>query len=85
MHTWKPTRKWVAALAGGVLTILAHYAVSGEFGGTERGELLILAAALAPAYLRRNEDTPGGVPLEPLGRDIDRDTEARDLHDGGLT
>lgn len=60
--SWKPTKKWVAALVTGVLTIFTNFLASGEFDGTERGQLVLLAIALVGAYFRHNDSTPGGVP-----------------------
>lgn len=60
--SWKPTKKWFAALAAGAATILAHFAATGEFDGTEQGQVLLLAVSLAGAYLKRNDPVPTGVP-----------------------
>lgn len=57
-----PTRKWFAALFTGLLTIFTNFLVSGEFDGTERGQVVLLAIALVGAYLKTNDQTPGGVP-----------------------
>jgi hypothetical protein len=60
--SWKPTKKWLSGLVVGVLTIFANFLASGEFDGTERGQLVLLAIALAGSYFKTNDQVPGGVP-----------------------
>lgn len=65
--SYMPTKKWFAALAGGVGTILTHLAATDfTFGDTEQGMVVSLALALLTAYIKRNDPTPGGVPLPPV-------------------
>jgi hypothetical protein len=59
---WVPTRKWLAALVTGGLTIVGHAIASGGWDNPEWAEVLTLASALALAYLVPNSPTPGGVP-----------------------
>lgn len=68
-NSWMPTKKWFAALAGSAATLLAHFAATDfTFGDTEQGMVVAAASALFLAYLRRNDPTPGGVPVEKSGR-----------------
>jgi hypothetical protein len=63
LKPYVPTKKWFAALVGGVATILVHAILSSGWDATENGELLALAGALATAYLKRNDPTiEGKVP-----------------------
>jgi hypothetical protein len=62
MQTWRPTRKWWAALFSGAFTIGAHAVGSGGWDGPEWAEFLTLLAALASAYGAANHHTPGGLP-----------------------
>jgi hypothetical protein len=62
---WKsyiPTKKWFAALAGGLASIIAVWIQSGSFDGTEKGMAATLLVALVGAYFKENDATPGGVP-----------------------
>ena len=60
--TWLPTRKWFAALVGGLASVAASWIVTGAFDDVERGMVGTLVVALATSYFKSNEDTPGGVP-----------------------
>lgn len=60
--SWKPTRKWVGGLVGGLASIAASWIVTGAFDDVERGMSATLLVALVTSYFRSNEDTPGGVP-----------------------
>jgi uncharacterized membrane protein YeaQ/YmgE (transglycosylase-associated protein family) len=61
----KPTKKWFAALAAGVGSILVHFgATEFTFGDTEEGMITALVVGLVGAYLKENDWTPGGVPVE---------------------
>jgi hypothetical protein len=63
-RSYKPTKKWFAALAGGVGSILVHLAASDfEFGDTEEGMVVALIVGLISAYVKENDQTPGGVPV----------------------
>jgi hypothetical protein len=63
--SWMPTKKWFAALAGSAGALLVHFgATEFTFGDTEEGMIVAALSALALAYLRRNDSTPGGVPVE---------------------
>lgn len=62
VKTLKPTRKWVAGLVTGLASVAASWIVTGAFDDVERGMLGTLLVALAGAYFRENEPTPGGVP-----------------------
>jgi hypothetical protein len=66
--TWRPTRKWWAALFSGAFTIGAHAVGSHGWDGPEWAEFLTLLAALASAYGAANHDTPGGLPPHPRTR-----------------
>ena len=61
---WIPTRKWIAALITGLLTIGGHALASSGWDTPEWAEVLTLASSLAIAYLVPNADTPGGVPAK---------------------
>lgn len=63
-----PTRKWWAALATGIVSIVATWIVSGAFDGTEKGQLAALLVALVGAYFLPNEPTPGGVPTRVVNQ-----------------
>lgn len=62
--SWKPTKKWFAALVTSASGILLSVIESGEFGATEESALKVAIAALVVAYLFPNADTPGGVPVK---------------------
>ena len=65
--SWVPTRKWFAAAAGSVASLLGHFAATDfTFGDTEQGMVIAAISALALAYLRRNDGTPGGLPRDNL-------------------
>lgn len=57
-----PTKKWIAALVTGLFTVGLHAVASGGWDATESGELLTLGIALAGAWIKTNDPTPGGVP-----------------------
>ena len=57
----KPTRKWYAALVGG-LTPIVLQAIDTGWDKVETAQTVTLASALILAYIWRNEPTPGGVP-----------------------
>lgn len=59
---WVPTKKWWAALVTGAAAIVASWITSGAFDDVERGMAATLVVALAGAYFKSNDDTPGGVP-----------------------
>ena len=59
-----PTKKWFAALVSGVAAVVVHAILSGGWDETENGELGALAVALAGAYIKRNDPTPGGYTAE---------------------
>lgn len=61
-YSWKPTKKWLAAAIGGLLTIVVHAIASGAWDTTEWGEVVALLGALGAAYTKGNDPTPGGVP-----------------------
>lgn len=61
MKKYAPTKKWWAALVTGLVPILISGIESG-FDETELKLLGPLAVALAGAYIKRNDATPGGVP-----------------------
>jgi hypothetical protein len=61
-RSWLPTKKWWAALAGGVATVLASWIVTGEFDDVERGMVGTALTALVAAYFKSNDDTPAGIP-----------------------
>jgi hypothetical protein len=63
--SWKPTKKWWLALVGSVSTLAAHFiATDFTFGDTEQGMVVTAIAALAAAYIKRNDatSTADGVP-----------------------
>ena len=62
--SWKPTRKWFAAAATSVATIIGSWIVTGAFDDVERGMTATALAALVAAYFRENDPTPGGVPTK---------------------
>lgn len=62
--SWKPTKKWLAALTASVTSIALSVIASGEFGETEESAVKVAVVALVIAYLFPNADTPGGVPLK---------------------
>jgi hypothetical protein len=66
IKSWAPTRKFVAALLTGLLTIAGHAIASGAWDTTEWGELVALGTALTAAYVVPNENTPSGVPLKKV-------------------
>ena len=59
-----PTKKWFAALIVGAATVVAHAVLSGGWDETENGEVTALGLALAGAYIKRNDPTPGGLQPE---------------------
>ena len=59
---WRPTRKWVAGLAGSVASVIASWVLTGAFDDVERGMVATALVALTSAYFQTNEPTPGGVP-----------------------
>lgn len=63
--SWKPTKKWLAAAAGGIGSILVHFgATEFTFGDSEQAMLANLAAALLLGYIKRNDQTLEGVPVD---------------------
>ena len=58
----KPTRKWIAALVTGLASVAASWIVTSEFDDVERGMVATLLVSLAGAYVRTNDESPGGVP-----------------------
>lgn len=60
--SWKPTRKWLAGLAGAVASVVASWIVTGAFDDVERGMVGTALVALTAAFFKENEPTPGGVP-----------------------
>lgn len=61
---YAPTKKWWAALVTGLAAVAAHFIISGGWDETENGELVALATALAGAYIKKNDPTPGGLQPE---------------------
>jgi tetrahydromethanopterin S-methyltransferase subunit D len=59
---WLPTRKWLAGLITGLLTIVGHAVATSAWDKAEWAEVLTLASSLAVAYLVPNAPTPGGAP-----------------------
>jgi len=59
--SWKPTRKWFAALLLSSAGIGASVIESGAFDDAERGMLGALLLGLVSAYFKSNAPTPGGV------------------------
>jgi urea transporter len=59
-RSWKPTKKWVGALAGAVASVAASWLVTGAFDDVERGMVGTAVVALAAAYFRENEATASG-------------------------
>lgn len=59
-----PTKKWFAALFTGLVAVAVHAFLSSGWDETENGELVALATALAGAYIKRNDPTPGGLQPE---------------------
>jgi hypothetical protein len=55
-----PTKKWFAALITGAAAVAAHAVLSGGWDETENGEIGTVLLALAGAYIKRNDPTPGG-------------------------
>lgn len=62
--TWKPTKKFYYALCSGLATILGSVLVTGSFDDVERGMSATLLTALVAAYFKKNDPTPGGVPVK---------------------
>ena len=62
LPTWKPTKKWLAALAGALASIAASWIVTGAFDDVERGMAATALVSLVAAYFKGNDPTPGGVP-----------------------
>lgn len=62
--SWKPTKKWFTALYTGLTSIGAVWLASGSFDvqGEEGAMVATLIVSLVGAYLKRNDQTPGGVP-----------------------
>jgi hypothetical protein len=60
--SWRPTRKWLAGLAGSVATVVASWIVTGNFDDVERGMVGTALVALVAAYFQPNQPTPAGVP-----------------------
>lgn len=60
----KPTKKWIAALAGSVASILASWIVTGEFDDVERGMVGTALVALTAAYFKTNDDPPSRATLK---------------------
>lgn len=60
--SWRPTRKWLAALAGSVASIAASWIVTGAFDDVERGMCATALVGLTAAFFQPNQPTPGGVP-----------------------
>lgn len=61
-NSYKPTKKWLAALITGLASILASVIITGELGDVERGMAATLLVSLTGAYFKSNDQTPGGVP-----------------------
>ncbi len=61
-ESWKPTKKWIAALCGSVASIAASWIVTGAFDDVERGMVATALVTLVAAYFKSNDYTPGGVP-----------------------
>jgi hypothetical protein len=59
-NSWKPTKKWFAALGTGAASIAAVWIESGAFDDTEKGMLGTLLVALAGAYFKGNDATASG-------------------------
>lgn len=60
----KPTAKWFAGLATGVVALVGNLIVSGDFTGSERGITFATIVILVIQYLKENANTPGGVPVK---------------------
>jgi hypothetical protein len=56
------TKKWLAALTGGLASIAASWIVTGAFDDVERGMAATLLTSLVAAYWKENDSTVGGVP-----------------------
>jgi hypothetical protein len=63
-RSWKPTKKWYAALVGAITPILLSGIESGFDVDTEGSMAVTALAALALAYIKSNDSTPSadGVP-----------------------
>jgi TctA family transporter len=59
---WLPTKKWWAAFAGSVASVLASWIITDEFDDVERGMCATALTALVAAYFKGNDVTPTGVP-----------------------
>lgn len=58
--SWKPTKKWYAALAGATASILASWLVTGGFDAVERGMAGVAIVSLTSAFFKGNDETPTG-------------------------
>ena len=58
---WVPTRKWIAALLSGLVSIAAHAVASGGWDNAEWAEVLTLASGLIVAYFVGNTPQPTGT------------------------
>jgi hypothetical protein len=56
---WHPTPKWWILLVTGVVTLLANWLISGEFGPTERGQAGFLLLTLATTWAKSNQGRGG--------------------------
>jgi hypothetical protein len=61
-----PTKKWWAALTGGLASVAASWIVTGAFDDVERGMCATLLTALVASYWKENDATAGGVPGAPV-------------------
>jgi hypothetical protein len=76
---WIPTKKWLAALAGTVASIVASWLVTGEFDDVERGMAAAGLVSLVAAYFKGNDLTPGGAPdAKPKVLDLTKEDGAAD-------
>jgi hypothetical protein len=67
--SWKPTRKWWAALIASVSGILATYAAGGyEWTNDLSAAAITLISQLILTYVTPNLDEPGGVPVQGRAR-----------------
>lgn len=64
VKSWAPTKKWWAALVGAVTPILLSGIESGFDVDTEGAMAVTAIAALALAYIKRNDPTVEGVPVK---------------------
>jgi hypothetical protein len=62
--SWLPTRKWVAAQVVALGAVAVSWIESG-WDATEEKLLIGIVVQALTTYLISNQDTPGGVPVQP--------------------